>query len=161
MVEVNRGSIREERQITSVHLAEMFGSDYKERIERKAAGIGIREKLVFFDSPHPHVGSQAVYLAEQFVGDHLILVPVLGPNMITSWHYHEAPMVMERYFHIAGESFVSVNGKKLPLNSEQNLIEVPLDVVHQVRTQENPSLTLIIMENARLVAPGRLHIKLP
>lgn len=158
MVEANKG--HKERQITSVHLAEMFGPDYKERIECKAAGLGIREKLVFFDFPKSHNGgSQALYIVEQYVGNDLVLASVLEPNMKTSKHHHEAPMLREIYFHIAGESFVSVDGKKFPLNREQNLIEVPLGVSHQVRTQEDPALTLIIMENARLVVAGRLHIK--
>lgn len=158
MVEVNKGP--KERKITSAHLAEMFGSDYRECIERKAAGFGIREKLVFFDSPKSHNGgSQALYIVEQYVGDDLILVSVLEPNKETSKHRHEAPMVQETYFHIDGESFVEVGEKKLVLNRNQGMIEVPLDISHQVRTQENPSLTLIIMKNARLVSPDRLHIQ--
>lgn len=151
----------EQGKLVHVDIVGMFGSDYRERIVNKARAVGLSNEIQFFDKPMPHEGSQALYLVQQFMGDHLVLVPALGSYMRTSMHYHEAPMVMERYFHIAGESFVSVNGKKLPLNSEQNLIEVPLGIVHQVRTQANPSLTLIIMENARLVAPGRLHVKLP
>lgn len=160
MIEIDRGLGKSE-PLNLEYVAEMFGVNYRKLVEDRARQLGIKEELQFFDFPKPHNGSQAVYLVEQLVGDHLILVPVLGPNMRTSRHYHEAPMVMERYFHIAGESFVSIGDKELPLNSERNLIEVPLGVIHQVRTQESPSLTLIIMENARLVAPGRLHVKLP
>lgn len=151
--------VPEKKQLTNEDVIKMFGTDYKKLVQGKATQLGMSEQLRFFDSPLPHNGSQAVYLAEQFVGDHLILVSVLGPNMRTSRHYHEAPMVQERYFHIAGESFVNVDGKELPLNHEQNLIKVSLGVVHQARTQGNPALTLIIMENARLVSSGRLHIK--
>lgn len=169
MVEIDRrlsGSefpklvVPETKKITNEDIGRMFGDNYRQLIERKAAQFGITG-LQFFDAPRPHDGSQAVYLVEQLVGDHLILVPVLEPNMRTSRHCHEAPMAVERYLHIAGESFVSIDDKELPLNSEQNLIEVPLGVFHQVRTQESPSLALIIMENARLVPPGRLHVKLP
>ena len=168
MVERNGGLIRsepsgllvpEKRPLTNEDIARMFGPDYRKLIEKKAEQVGIGERLRFFDIPLPHNRSQAVYLAEQFVGDHLVLVPVLGPNMKTSRHSHVAPMVQERYFHIAGESFVKVGGEDLALNDEQNLIEVPLGVVHQVSTKEKSALTLIIMENALLVPSGRLHVE--
>ncbi|GEM_PF-3843883 len=153
--------VQERKRLTNEDLVGMFGANYKQLIEHKAVQLGINERLQFFDSAKPHDGSQAVYIVEQFVGNDWILASVLEPNMETSKHHHRAPMIREKYLHIAGESFVSLDGKEFPLNSEQNLIEVPLDIIHQVRTQENPSLTLIIMENARLVAPGKLHVKLP
>lgn len=166
MVETDRGLnasasgllITEIGKLSSVDLAEMFGSDYVKRIEDKAVGVGICDRLVFFDPPKPHEGSQAVYVVEQFVGNDLILVAVLRPNMRTSKHRHEEPMLKERYLHIAGESFVSVNGDISALNQERDSIEVPLNVSHQVHTNGKPSLTLIVMENARLVPQGRLHI---
>lgn len=166
MVEADRGfSARasglltpEIKDLRGIDLVEMFGSDYRKRIEDKAVEEGIRDRLVFFDPSKPHLSSQAVYVVEQFTGDDLILVAVLRPNMKTSKHHHEEPMLRERYLHIAGESFVSVNGDISTLNDKQNSIDVPLNVSHQVHTNGKPSLTLIVMENARLVPQGRLHI---
>ncbi len=145
--------------VTNLQVSEMFGSDYRERITRRAAEFGIDEPLRFFDSPKPHEGSQALYLAEQFAGDSLVLVSVLGRGMKTSKHHHEHPMGSEFYLHIAGESFISINGNTLALNNSQDRIEVPLRVSHQVEAKDSASLTLIIMKNARLVPPHRLHIK--
>lgn len=160
MVEQNEGLVMpEKKQLTNEDIIEFFGANYRQLIEDKAVGLGINAKLNFFDSPLPHEGSQAVYLVEQLVEDHLILVPVLGPNMRTSRHHHESPMVQEIYFYIVGESFIKVGKEEHLLNRERPRIDVPLDAVHQVRTEEKPALTLIIMEKARLVPPDRLHIK--
>ncbi len=150
--------VPDQNKLSGVDLAEMFGNNYRRLVEAKAASVGIREKLIFFNSGKPHEGSQAIYIVEQFVGDDLVLVPVLRPNMETSKHHHEKPMLKERYFYIAGESFVRVNGDTLTLNEKQNSIDVPLNVSHQVYTRANPSLTLIIMEKALLVQQGKLHI---
>lgn len=168
MVEIDRrlsGSefpklvVPETRKLTNEDIKGMFGVNYRKLIEDRASALGIDEQLRFFDAPLAHKNSEAVYVAEQYVEDHLILVPVLQLNMKTSRHHHEAPMVKEVYFHIAGESFVNVGEQKLVLNHDQDMIEVSLDISHQVKTQGNPSLTLIIMEKARLVPHGRLHIE--
>lgn len=168
MVELDRGLFRaelsalfvpERKQITHEGLAGMFGANYRQLIEDKATQLGINERLRFRDSPKPHDGSQALYIVEQFIDDDWVLVSVLGSNMETSKHHHEAPMIKEKYLHIAGESFVAVGSNVIALNEKNNSIEVPLDINHQVTTKENPALTLIVMENARLVPSGRLHIK--
>ncbi len=152
--------VSERRQLTNEHVATMFGHDYQKLVKDKAAEFGISD-LQFFDSPQPHEGSQAVYLVEQFVGDDLVLVAVLEEKQETSKHLHVGPMKKERYVHVKGRSTVFMNGQKHPLDEENGLIDVLIDVFHQVKTEESPSLTVIIMENARLVAPGRLHVKLP
>ena len=149
----------EQRKLVHADIVRMFGSDYRERIRDKARAFGLSDEIQFFDEPMPHVGSQALYLAQQFMGDHLVLVPVLRPHMRTSKHHHEIPMFNEVYSHVAGESFIDAGEKRFVLNKDQDLIEVPLNVSHQVTTKESPSLTLIIMRNARLVPSGRLHIK--
>lgn len=146
-------------KLVCADVARMFGADYKKRIVEKARAVGLRDEIQFFDEPMPHEGSQAVYLAQQFMGDHLVLVPVLQPHMKTSRHYHEAPMSNEVYAHISGESFIDVGDERLVLNEERDSIEVSLNVAHQVTTKENPSLTLIVMKNARLVPSGRLHVR--
>lgn len=151
--------VPEQKQLTSADIAEMFGPDYKKSILSKAEEVGIKEPLRFFDNSLPHNGSQAVYIVEQFVGDDWILVSVLEPYMKTSKHHHKAPMVKEKYLHIAGESFVAVDENVIALNEKNSHIEVSLNVNHQVTTRKSPALTLIVMENARLVPPGRLHIK--
>lgn len=149
----------ERRILTNEELAGMFGINYRNLIERKAVELGIHDRLNFFDQPHPHEGSEAIYIVEQYVGDNWVLVPILRPNMRTSRHHHESPMGQERYFHIAGESFINVGGNQLALNHKQDIIAVPLNVIHQVTTEDKPALTMIVMEKARLVAPGKLHIR--
>ena len=155
--------VTEKKPLANENVALLFGSNYRELIEKKAEQLGIKEKLYFFDKPKPHEGSQAVYLVEQFIGDHLVLVPALEPGMETSRHHHASPMLKEMYFHIAGKSTVDIGeGEKLKsynLNEQNGLVEVSLDTVHQVKTSEAPSLTLIVMQNARLVPPGQLHIR--
>ncbi len=171
MVEINEGFgksepsrllLSESRQfVTNEEVAKLFGHNYQKLVEDKAEQLGIKEKLQFFDVPMPHNGSQAVYLAEQFRGNDLVLVPVLRRGMVTSRHHHEPPMGKEIYYHIAGESVVYLGTEASPLilNEQQSRIEIPLGVIHQVKAPEKPALTLIVMENARLVSPGRLHVK--
>ena len=149
------------KPLTNEDVAEMFGANYRQLIEDKARRLGILGRLNFFDTPTPHDGSQAMYLVEQFVGDDLILVPVLQKGMQTSQHYHVEPMLKEIYFHIAGGSTVHVGADEtpFPLNEKYPVREIPLGLSHQVKAPECPALTLIVMENARLVPPGRLHVK--
>lgn len=158
MVERDRGLGKSE-PLNLEDVAGMFGVNYRKLVEDRAKQVGIREKLQFFDAPRPHNGSQALYLAEELIGDNLVLVSVLQPHMQTSRHHHEPPMTTEKYFHILGESFANIGGYTFALNHRQDSIEVPLGTIHQVTTGENPALTLIIMERARLVTPGKLHIK--
>lgn len=153
--------VPDRKQITNEDIALMFGDNYRELVEAKARKLGILGRLNFFDTPIPHDGSQAVYLVEQFEGDDLILVPVLQKGMKTSQHHHVEPMRKESYFHIAGESVVHVGTEEnpQPLNDIHPVREIPLGLIHQVRAPNGPTLTLIIMEKARLVPPGQLHIK--
>lgn len=156
MVEVEKGIGKSEISLKDV--VGMFGDNYRQLVEKKALQLGI-SGLQFFDAPRPHNGSQALYLAEQLVGDDLVLVSVLRPHMQTSRHHHEPPMEREAYFHIAGESILTIDTTDLVLSDKQPLITVSLGASHQVKTGEIAALTLIVMENARLVSPGRLHVK--
>ena len=139
----------------------LHGINYKKLIGDKIIELGILpsdQGLIFFDSPKPHKGSEALYLVEQPVGNDLILVSFLEPHRKTSKHFHISPLRKEKYYSLAGAAVLMLGDQILELNSKQYYREVPLHVGHQVRTEKDFALTLIVMEDGRLVSPDKLHI---
>lgn len=136
-------------------------SNHRKLIAEKVAMLDIPlsiSEIEFFESPNRHDGSDAVYLLEQFINEDWVLASHLEPNRKTSEHKHVNPMGTEQYYWLAGEAILNVGGEDMPLDSEHNFRVVPLDTFHQLRTEGNFVLTLIIMKNARSVLPEKRHI---
>ncbi|MBI2028205.1 MAG: hypothetical protein HYT07_01215 [Candidatus Levybacteria bacterium] len=136
--------------------------NHRKLIAERIAKLDIplsESELKFFEFPNRHNGSDAVYLLEQFVDEDWLLASHLEPKRNTSRHKHIAPMGTEQYYWLAGEAILNIDGEDVPLDSEHDFRVVPLDAVHQLRTEGAFVLTLIVMKNARLVTPENRHIR--
>ncbi|MBU0761256.1 MAG: hypothetical protein KJ600_01390 [Nanoarchaeota archaeon] len=99
--------------------------------------------LDFSGSPQvsQSAGSQAIYLARKDNGKQSFLLQYLPPRSVTSKHFHR--VTTERFHGLEGACFVEVNGEETLVNGRT--FEVAPGKVHQVKTGEEPSLTLIEM----------------
>ena len=138
-------------EITSEEIGKRFKIDY-----RKLVTETFGHTLSFFDNPRRHIGSQALYLAEEMVGKDMIFVSYLVPNGQTTTHKHQEP-IREKYFQLAGFSRLLLGNEFHDLETGYGLT-VPSDVFHKLTTKNNPSLVLIVMENAISVPKDKLHI---
>lgn len=109
---------------------------------------------IVHDPPRGHENSQAVYIIDCYKGNDRILVSSLRPNSQSSRHYHTPP-ITEIYWLLAGEAQV---GERLI--HERGFVINPGEV-HQVTTQENGALLLILMKNAALVPEKKQHLYCP
>lgn len=140
-------------------IAKSFGEKYKKLVMAclKGLGVDLPEEQVFCE-PHPHLNSDAIYIADFYTGNDRVLVSYLRPNSHTSPHHHEKPII-EEYYSCAG--LLYLNGEQVP---PEGLIIWPSGrrrkSRHQATTGENGALTVIRMKNARLVPPERQHIRL-
>jgi len=97
--------------------------------------------LYFYDPPlsAKSPGSKAVYYARSRVKINGLLLQHLPPQTITSRHYHEAKT--ETYYNLEGRCLIEVDGEDILL--DKCSYEIPPNVVHQVRTEDCASLTLL------------------
>ncbi len=84
-------------------------------------------------------GSKAIYYARSMVKMDGLLLQYLPPQTITSKHYHTAKI--ETYHNLEGRCLIEVDGEDILL--EQSSHKIPPNVVHQVRTEDDASLTLL------------------
>ena len=147
------------REMTSEEIRKIFNIDYKRLVMDTLNLVGFfpyGHTLNFFDTPKRHKGSEALYFAEEMVGEHMIFVSFLDSNGVTTRHKHQEP-IRENYFQLAGSSHLRLGDNLHELKAGSTLT-VPSDTFHQLTTRENPSLVLIVMENAISVPRDRLHI---
>ena len=145
------------RAITGEEIRKIFNIDYKRLVADTLSRVLLDSRaLSFFASPKEHKGSQALYLAEEMVGEDMVFVSYLCPNGKTTIHKHQEP-VMEKYFQLAGSSYLRL-GSDLHELVVDSVLTVPSDVPHQLTTRDSPSLVLIVMENAISVPRDKLHV---
>jgi len=150
----------EARELTSLDIQEIFEIDYRQLVEdilNKADIFQTRGQLTFFHIPKRHKGSEAYYLVEEMLnGGHIVYLSYLKPDSKTTVHKHP-DSITESYFQLAGSSFLKLDNNFLELRQGYALT-VLQDAPHQLITRDAPSLTFIIMRNAGLVQPEKLHI---
>lgn len=146
-------------EILGADIINRFGFDYRpvvaERLKRWDK-LPEGHKLNFFDVAQSHSGSSGLYLLEEIVGDSWVFVQAMLDNGISTKHMH-GESVIELYDPLAGESFLTVNGRDNKLNAGMPL-EVFPGQVHQLKTVENSSLNLLIMRNSAHIPRNKLHI---
>lgn len=146
-------------KISRDDIVNTFGIDYElvvvERL-RHWGKLPQNRKLNFFDIAGSHKGSSGLYLLEEIVGDSWIFVQAMLNDGISTKHMH-GEHVIELYDPLAGESFLTVDGKEHELR-----IGMPFEVfpgqTHQLITRKNPSLNLLVMENSAHIPRNKLHI---
>ena len=147
------------KEITKSDIVKKFGFDYEsvviDRLNRLNK-LPENHKLNFFDTAKSHIGSSGLYLLEEKVGDSWIFVQAMFGNGISTKHKH-GENVLELYDPLAGESFLTVDGKEHKLG-----VGVPFEVlpgqIHQLTTRENSSLNLLVMKNSAHIPRNKLHI---
>ncbi len=134
-------------------LRRILGESYQDEL------IGVLRRRGFIDNgsvpqlflpPDRHELSKARYLFDFYHGDDRILVPVMGPWRRTSKHLHKEPII-ERYETLRGEFYL--NDALIP---SEGLTILP-GITHQGETRSEYAITLIVMENARLVPEDQQH----
>lgn len=143
------------------HPIDPFSVDYVWNCNRAKALAVIRK--LGLDPPHgplanriphrPHYGSEAEYPMEYTYADKLVLVQYLAPHKTSSIHYHP-PGVTEEYLPLLGRLFI--NGVLLTPFGRVILS----GEIHQVSTQADMALTLIVMSGVDRFEMGQLHIRL-
>lgn len=148
-----------ERKISRVDVVKRFGFDYEEVVVERLKywnNLPAGHRLSFFDIAESHQGSSGLYLLEEIVGDSWVFVQAMFENGVSTKHMHKE-RVIELYDPLAGESFLTVNGKEHRLNAG-----IPLEVfprqIHQLKTRKNPSLNLLVMKNSAHIPRNKLHI---
>lgn len=147
-------------EVTSEEVGAMFGLDLRGEVVDRLRAFDLLpdgHKLTFFEKGQEHKGSQALYLVEESVGEHMVYVSFLGPNSKTTVHIHDEPL-SETYVWLGGESFLRRDNDIHNLRQGQEVVRVSPRSVHQLTTRQHPSLALIVLENAGLVPADRLHI---
>ncbi len=146
-------------KITKEDIFEKFGFDYRPIvIERLRHWNNLPEghKLKFLDRAELHEGSSGLYLLEEIVGNSWVFVQAMLENGISTEHKHEDP-VIELYDPLAGQSSLNVDGVGQELNPG-----IPFEVlsgqVHFLKTENKPSLNLLIMKNSADIPRNKLHI---
>lgn len=107
-----------------------------------------------FEVPKPHIGSQAVYFADYYIGDekeHRVLISFLRTHAKSSEHYHREPLV-EEYYPLAGQLYL--NGEPIP---PKGLIVAP-NTTHRASTRDIKAITLIVMRNAGRFPENEQHV---
>lgn len=146
-------------KISRDDIVKKFGFNYEQVVvERLRCWGKLPEghKLKFFEVAKSHEGSSGLYLVEEIIEDSWIFVQAMLNNGISTRHKH-GENVIELYDPLAGESFVTVDGKEYRLDAG-----IPFEVfpgqVHQLKTREKPSLNLLIMKNSAHIPRNKLHI---
>lgn len=145
--------------ITKGDIVEKFGFDYEQVVLERLRywdKLPGGHELNFFNVAEFHKGSSGLYLLEEIVGDSWVFVQAMFEKGISTRHKH-GENVIELYDPLAGESFLTVNGKEYKLNAGMPF-EVFPDQVHQLITRKNPSLNLLIMKNSSHIPRHKLHI---
>ncbi|MFC1697794.1 cupin domain-containing protein [Nanoarchaeota archaeon] len=101
--------------------------------------VCICEDLEFYSNPKRSKSdkSEAIYLARN--REKGLLLQYLPPHSHTSIHYHK--IRTEIYHIIEGTCILNIDGNDILLS--QGKYEVKPNMVHQVKTNQNPALTLI------------------
>lgn len=124
---------------------------------------------VFFQDPHPHDGSKAIYTGDALVqtasGNHRALMAWMEEGGRTSLHVHDYP---EEYIKLGGELYVNmlvlenglVVGRRRIVVPDEGLI-VDEKIPHFADTEGgSPSSTLIIMQHAGNLPASEHHRQL-
>lgn len=85
-------------------------------------------------------GSEAIYWARSKDKKRGLLLQLLRPHSSTSQHYHRAKT--ESFHLIAGRAELVADKKVLPLE-DGNTQTIQPGVIHQVRTESRPALTMM------------------
>jgi len=145
--------------ITQGDIVKKFGFDYRPVVMERLKHWGKLpddHTLNFFSVAEFHKGSSGLYLLEEKIGDSWIFVQAMFGKGISTKHKH-GENVVELYDPLAGQSLLNVDGIDQELNPG-----VPFEVlpgqVHRLRTEEKPSLNLLIMKNSAHIPRNQLHI---
>jgi len=115
------------------------------RLDDVTYAIAHREDLIFYEEPmrSRSEDSGAIYLAERDDGVRSLWLQYLPPFTLTSRHFHR--LTEEEFHGLEGRCVIEASNGNIVLENCSVLIRP--GTIHQLRTEETPSLALLEMRN--------------